>query len=72
MTRRVGDTIYLEGEPDAPCDFCGAVTELRPAGPGGEELCVFCAKRDPAAFEAYMGQLYAGLDTIRVITVNPN
>ncbi len=72
MTRRVGNTIYLEGEPDGTCELCGDVTELRPAGPNQEHVCLPCANKDPAAKQAYMDRLADGLDAFVVVSEPPS
>ncbi len=50
MSREVAPGIFLiEPEPDARCEFCGKVDELRPYGPKGERLCFDCAMKDEKA-----------------------
>lgn len=49
MSRLDGNVFIIEHTPDAPCELCGAVTELRPYGPYGENICYTCAQKDPAA-----------------------
>lgn len=46
MSKKVGDVFYIEGEPDAKCELCGKVDELRPYGPGGKNVCFDCAMLD--------------------------
>lgn len=61
MSRRVGGNIViLEVEPDRRCEFCGEITECRPAGPKGEQVCFDCGKKDPDAMERYSDRLFYG------------
>ena len=72
MTRRVGNTIHMEREPDAPCQLCGTAAELRPAGPNAEQVCLPCADKNPAALAAYIDGLAAGLGPLTVVEIDPN
>lgn len=31
------------------CELCGAITQTRPYGPNGEQVCLDCAMKDQAA-----------------------
>ncbi len=46
MTRKVGDVVFIEVEPDGVCAFCGKINELRPYGPNNESICFDCAMKD--------------------------
>lgn len=46
MTKKVGDTLFIYGEPDAKCESCGEVDELRPYGKDGANICYECAMKD--------------------------
>jgi hypothetical protein len=46
MTRKVGNTIFIEPQEDAICEFCGKLSELRPYGPKNENICFDCAMKD--------------------------
>jgi len=46
MSRRVGNIIIIEPEPDDVCDLCGKVDELRPYGPNGELICYDCGMKN--------------------------
>jgi hypothetical protein len=43
-------------EPGA-CELCGDVAELRPYGPGGENICAECGARDPLGTQARMNRI---------------
>lgn len=47
MSRKIGKLVIIEPEPDLICSYCGKVTETRPYGPGGTEICATCAKKTP-------------------------
>lgn len=49
MSKKVGNTFYIEEEPSATCEMCGKIDELRPYGPKGENVCFSCGMKDPAA-----------------------
>jgi hypothetical protein len=52
MTREVGKNILIiEPQPDERCEMCGAVDELRPYGPKGENVCFTCGMKDREAAE---------------------
>ena len=40
---------FISVEPAAVCDLCGKVAELRPYGPGGENVCFACGMKNKAA-----------------------
>ncbi len=42
MTKRIGNIVYLEPEPDSKCELCGKIEETRPYGPKGEQICFDC------------------------------
>lgn len=50
---------YISVEPDARCEMCGKVEELRPYGPKGECVCFSCGMKDePAAKRAMNRYIY--------------
>jgi hypothetical protein len=62
MSFRVGNLIVICDEPDKCCELCGTWTDCRPAGPKQEQVCMDCAKKDPAAMRRYEQRLFqAGL-----------
>jgi len=48
MSKLVGNTFVIEGEPSAACELCGKLAELRPYGPGGKNVCFECGMKDEA------------------------
>ena len=60
MTKRIGDVVVIEGEPDRRCELCGKEDECRPAGPKGEQVCFECAQKDQAALKRYADRLFQG------------
>jgi formylmethanofuran dehydrogenase subunit E len=60
MTTRIGNTVVICAEPDKRCQLCGEITETRPAGPNGEQVCHLCALKDPAAMKRYFERLFQG------------
>lgn len=60
MTRRIGPVVIIEEEPEEPCELCGKMDELRPAGPNKERVCFDCAQKDPAAMKRYQQRLFLG------------
>ena len=55
MTRKLGNSlVIIEEEPDARCELCGKIEELRPYGPNGERVCFDCMMKDePAAIKRF-------------------
>ena len=43
------------------CELCGAVKELRPYGPNGEEVCFQCAMKDEEAAKRGFNKLVCGV-----------
>jgi len=54
MSGRVGNFIFIVPEPDAKCEQCGKVDELRPYGKNGMKICYDCAMLDPVETEYQM------------------
>lgn len=46
MSRNINGVAVIEAEPDFLCFMCGAITETRPYGPNGEEICYECGMKD--------------------------
>lgn len=47
---------YIAVEEDRRCELCGDVTECRPYGPKGEQVCFACGMKDEAACKRAMGK----------------
>jgi hypothetical protein len=60
MTERIGNVVVICDEPDKRCELCGEITDTRPAGPKGEQVCHPCALKDPAAMDRYAQRLFLG------------
>lgn len=54
MAERIGNTLVIAPTKPAPCELCGAMEELRPYGPNGENICHGCANKDPEGTHARM------------------
>lgn len=63
MSRREGDLIIIEPEPDDVCDLCGKVDELRPYGPKGELICFECGQKNPEVTKRMMNRILFGDET---------
>lgn len=70
MTRRIGNTVYIEDEPDHTCTTCHQLCDTRPAGPNGEQICVPCAEKTPGLIDAYLDRLLG--DACIIATPNAN
>lgn len=57
MTRKVGNVVIIEPEPEQQCDLCGKVAELRPYGPNGEKICFECGMKNRDTTEAAFKKL---------------
>ncbi len=62
MSRRVGNAIIIEPEPDGTCELCGKTAELRPYGPRGERICFYCGKKDSKQTERQMYRILFGVE----------
>lgn len=52
--------VVIEDEPEAECDLCHKIDELRPYGPNGENICIECADKDREMTQRRMGQVMFG------------
>ena len=51
-------------EPDRKCELCGKITETRPYGPRGEEVCFECGmKNEEAAKHQFRGHILGETDS---------
>lgn len=55
MSRNIGGIPVIEGEPDFLCFLCGKISETRPYGPNGEEICYECGMKDLETTNKMMG-----------------
>jgi hypothetical protein len=44
LTRKIGNILIVEGEPDTECELCHEIAETRPYGPDGKRICWKCAQ----------------------------
>lgn len=54
---------FIAVEPDAKCELCGKVAELRPYGPKGERVCFECGMKDEKAAKRQMDRYILGHET---------
>jgi hypothetical protein len=52
---------FIVREPEKRCELCGTVTECRPYGPNGEQVCFYCAQKDPAAMQRGVNRYIFGM-----------
>lgn len=62
MSYRVGNFVCIEPEPDAKCELCDTVAELRPYGPNGERICFDCGMKNPEATKQQLGRVLFGVE----------
>lgn len=67
MTRRVGNTIFIEAEAPDLCEMCGEYDELRPVGPNRERICWNCGQNYPLGTERYIEELFGNIDSIEEV-----
>lgn len=60
MSRKIGNTIIIEAEPDGLCHMCGKIEETRPYGPGFQEVCFECGKKGEPQTTARMNHKLFG------------
>lgn len=60
MTRKIGDTVYIEPQAPGVCELCDQVAELRPYGPNGESICFDCGMKNPRATAQRFAQFVTG------------
>lgn len=67
MTKRIGDVLYVETEPEQQCDLCGQIAELRLYGANGEKICFECGMKNPEATEkAYLKSIQGVKEVIEL------
>lgn len=60
MSHRIGNVAVICQTPDAKCELCGKVAELRPYGPRGENICFECGEKDQASTARQMNRILFG------------
>jgi hypothetical protein len=65
MTKRMGNMVIIEEEPETECELCHKMAETRPYGPNGCRVCFECAMKDKDATEERMDEILFG-NTIRL------
>lgn len=62
MSHRTGDGIIVICATDSSvCELCGAIAELRPYGPNGENICFECGQKNKEMTENQMMNKLFGL-----------
>ena len=51
---------FIAAEPDQMCEACGKVSECRPYGPNGEQICFDCAMLDEETTRKKMAEYIFG------------
>lgn len=54
MSQRIGNVAFICEEPEARCELCGKIDELRPYGPHGERICFDCGLKDEESTKRQM------------------
>lgn len=62
MSKRIGNIIIIEEEPDEICEYCGKKEELRPYGKNGAKICFECGMKDEAETKKNMEKILFGID----------
>ncbi len=66
MSKKVGDMFVIAVEPDANCEVCGQMAELRPYGPNGERICFECGMKDEETTKAQFVKVLTGVTDVSV------
>lgn len=56
MTRRVGNVVIIEDEPDKICARCKKLTDCRPFASDGSQICLDCSTKKER--DAYAKKLF--------------
>lgn len=67
MTYIKNGILVIESTKDDKCELCGKVSELRPYGPNGENICFECGMKNEIATAKQFDKL---LD--KMFAINPN
>jgi len=62
MSKRIGNIVIIEDEPNGQCDLCGKIDELRPYGANGECICYECGMKDEATTDRMMDKILFGIE----------
>ncbi len=46
MSKKIGKIVIIAEEPEMIFHLCGKISETRPYGPNGEEICYECGEKD--------------------------
>jgi hypothetical protein len=60
VSKKIGNIIIIEDEPNQQCDLCGKIDELRPYGPNGECICFDCGMKNEGTTNRMMGIVLFG------------
>ncbi len=63
MSRFAPGVFIIEGEDDRKCELCGKVSECRPYGPNGEDICYECGIKDE---DGVIKRIQAKMDAIAI------
>lgn len=58
MTKKIGNIIIIQNEPDSICELCGKKDELRPYGPKGEKICFECGMKDKKTTDKKISEFF--------------
>jgi len=51
---------FIAEEADQVCEMCGIITECRPYGPNGEQICFDCGMKDEETTRKQMAKYIFG------------
>lgn len=54
------DVLLIDGRTPAKCELCGAIGELRPYGPNGENICFDCGMKNEPETARQKDKLWVG------------
>ena len=57
MSKNIGGIPVIYPEEDSRCELCGAITECRPYGPNGEQICYDCGMKNPEQTKRMMNKV---------------
>jgi hypothetical protein len=60
VSHRIGNNVVICSESEAKCELCGKVSELRPYGPRGENICFECGMKNLKTTERQLARVLFG------------
>lgn len=70
MSKKQGKKFIISEQEPQECEYCGKISELRPYGKNGANICLKCAMEDEKEAEKQFNKILDGVDEVVVEKAN--